>query len=351
MIPVPSPIPSRSKLDAVFEGGGVRGIGLVGAIAVVEETGYAFENVAGTSAGAIVAALVAAGYSAAELKTAIESIDFRRITDTNVLGKIPFVGALANILGQFGIYQGDYFLGLIRELLAAKGKRTFADVIMPAYAADTQYRYKVQVVASDITRGRMLVLPGDVRDYGLVPDALEIALAVRMSMSIPLFFRPVRLRSTRPGEGVSLIVDGGLLSDFPVELMDTQGTPDWPTFGFRLVESATPSVERYPVQGPISYLKAIMGTAMSAHDARYVATHNFVRSILIPTLGVSSTNFALDTVTRDALYQSGRAGATEFLAHWNFEEYKATFRSGSPEPRRRDLTNPTVPVVPPTPVV
>ena len=50
------------KIDAVFEGGGVKGIGLVGAVAVTEEKGYQFENLAGTSAGAIVAALIAAGY-------------------------------------------------------------------------------------------------------------------------------------------------------------------------------------------------------------------------------------------------------------------------------------------------
>ena len=56
------------KADAVFEGGGVKGIGLVGAVAVAEEKGYQWVNVVGTSAGAIVAALVAADYSAVEQK-------------------------------------------------------------------------------------------------------------------------------------------------------------------------------------------------------------------------------------------------------------------------------------------
>ena len=52
------------KADAVFEGGGVKGIGLVGAVAFAEEKGYRWVNLAGTSAGAIVAALLAAGYNA-----------------------------------------------------------------------------------------------------------------------------------------------------------------------------------------------------------------------------------------------------------------------------------------------
>jgi predicted acylesterase/phospholipase RssA len=51
-----------------FEGGGVKGIGLVGAVAVAEERGYQWVNVGGTSAGAIVAFLLAAGYSASEIK-------------------------------------------------------------------------------------------------------------------------------------------------------------------------------------------------------------------------------------------------------------------------------------------
>ena len=62
--------------DAVFEGGGVKGIGLVGAVAVAEERGYQWVNIAGTSAGAIVAALLAAGYSATEMKQIMEELDY-----------------------------------------------------------------------------------------------------------------------------------------------------------------------------------------------------------------------------------------------------------------------------------
>lgn len=61
----------KRRLDGVFEGGGVKGIALVGALEEIEQAGYHFVNVAGTSAGAIVATLVAAGYSAAELKPII----------------------------------------------------------------------------------------------------------------------------------------------------------------------------------------------------------------------------------------------------------------------------------------
>ena len=65
------------RADAVFEGGGVKGIGLVGAVAAAEERGYQWENVAGTSAGAIVAALLAAGYNSEELRNVMQELDYR----------------------------------------------------------------------------------------------------------------------------------------------------------------------------------------------------------------------------------------------------------------------------------
>jgi NTE family protein len=69
------------RCDAVFEGGGVKGIGLVGAIAATEEKRYQFVNVAGTSAGAIIAALIAAGYGAKELREIMRSLDYSKFKD------------------------------------------------------------------------------------------------------------------------------------------------------------------------------------------------------------------------------------------------------------------------------
>ena len=67
--------------DLVFEGGGVKGIALAGALATLEEREYRPQNIAGTSAGAITAALLAAGYSAAELREIIVSLDYRQFQD------------------------------------------------------------------------------------------------------------------------------------------------------------------------------------------------------------------------------------------------------------------------------
>jgi NTE family protein len=323
------------KFDAVFEGGGVKGIGLVGALAHLESQGYEPVNLAGTSAGAIVATLRAAGYLPDELKSQINGIDFRKMEDATVIGGIPFAGQAIDLFTRLGVYKGDYLLDLMRELLGRKGKKTFGDLVIAEYADQPQYRYGVRVVASDVTSGAMVVLPQDLKNYGRNPDDFEVAMAVRMSMSIPYFFRPARLKAATGGEHV--IVDGGVLSNFPVELFDTAGEPEWPTFGFRLGAQPTPAADRYQVRGPISLLRAMFGTMMEAHDDRYVETHKFVRSIMIDPVGISTIQFDLGPDEKEKLYQSGVTAARDFLSRWDFEAYKAQFRSGKEPPTRRDL--------------
>ena len=326
-----------NQLDGVFEGGGVRGIGLVGALKVIEEAGYEFVNLAGSSAGAIVATLVAAGYGASDVRTIIDGIDFKKMTDDSGLGRVPFVGKWIELLVHDGMYRGDYLLNLMRDLLAQKGKRKFGDLLMPEFDSEPRYRFKVRVVASDISRGRMAVLPDDIADYGMVPDELEIALAVRMSMSIPFFFRPVK-QSNRDGSK-SFVVDGGVLSNFPVQLFDSAGEPEWPTFGFRLVESLTPPIIEHKIKGPISLLRALFETMTEAHDARYIETHNFVRTITIDTHGIPATKFTLTPAEKALLYDSGQQGARDFLSQWDFSAYKLAFRGGAQAPSRRDMVH------------
>jgi NTE family protein len=317
----------------------VKGIALVGAASVVEEAGYAFQNLAGTSAGAIVATLLAAGYSAAELKPILMGLNFSQLEDASWLGRIPVIGQAYEIFAHLGLYQGDYFLNLMRGLLSAKGVHTFRDLIMPD-EPDPRYRYKVRVVASDISRGHMVVLPQDFRDYRHDPDLMEVALAVRMSMSIPYFFQPVTLKN--PLAQTCYIVDGGLLSNFPIELFDAPDPPAWPTFGFCQVRPLAPPDRDMPVinavNGPLTMLESMFWTATEAHDAHAMSIPSVsARTIRINNLGISSIDFGVTTAQKEALYESGRAAATEFLAHWSFPDYVAQFRSGQFETRRQPL--------------
>ncbi|MGH2535365.1 MAG: patatin-like phospholipase family protein [Thermomicrobiales bacterium] len=321
-------------VDLVFEGGGVKGIGLVGALSVLEERGYRPQNIAGASAGAIVATLRAAGYSTAELREIILALDFTRFADRDWEDRIPFIGAPLSILKDRGIYEGEAFLAFMEALLRAKGVHTFGDLLHHAYLTEPNplYHHKVQVIASDLTERRLLVLPRDAHRLGIEPNDLDVALAVRMSMSIPIFFEPVRFRNPKTGRE-HLIVDGGMLSNFPVWLFDAPGVPEWPTFGLKLVEpelTLTSLADRLPeepprwgIAGVIDYIKSLVRTMVEAHDRFYIEENNFQRTIPIATLGVRTTEFDLAAERALALFEEGRRASAAFLATWDFAAHKA----------------------------
>lgn len=337
-----------NKVDLVFEGGGVKGIGLAGALATLEERGYEPQNVAGTSAGAITAALLAAGYTADELREIIIALDYRQFQDEAWEDRVPVIDRSLSMLLDLGLYEGMRFLEWMRELLEAKGVTTFADLVHPDYSDDARFRSRLQVIASNATTRELLVLPRDAAKLGIEPDELDVALAIRMSMSIPVFFEPVRWENPRTGDEY-LIVDGGMLSNFPVWLFDCDDgePPEWPTFGLLLVEPQ-PEVpvgerlprERHATRGPravVDYVKSLAQTMMEAHDRRYVEQASYARTIPIPTLGVGTTEFDLPRERALALFESGRAAAAQFLETWDFDAYIAEFRSGKRHSRRDAL--------------
>lgn len=330
-------------VDLVLEGGGVKGIGLVGALSMLEERGWTPSAVAGTSAGAITAALLAAGYSAGELRDILVDLDFHAFTDRGPEDRLPLVGEALSVLTDRGVFEGAYLEGWIADLLAERGVRSFADLVEEAEAGDQRRRYRLRVIASDVTGRRLLALPQDAHHLGMEPDELTVARAVRMSMSIPLFFEPVKVAHGTTGVE-HLIVDGGLLSNFPVWLFDCQGRPPrWPTFGLLLVED-DPRVslaERLGLvdgtprrEGVVGYLKALAQTAMEAHDRLYVEQRDFVRTIPIPTLGVRTTEFDLSRDRALELYESGRRSAERFLDGWDSAAYVERYRQAAVEPRR-----------------
>jgi len=319
------------RADAVFEGGGVTGIALVGAVQAFEEAGFQWQNVAGTSAGSITAALLAVGYSAAELKEIMDTrVDFPDLMDATRIGGLWLVGPWLSLLISRGMYRGDYFLKRMRDLIAEKkGKQrvTFADLIMDKVPGDSQedyekkYRHKLQVVASDISRNEMLLLPRDIGKLGRRLDNLEVALAVRMSMSIPFFFKPVVMRESGKEHW---IVDGGMLRNFPIDLFDSPAgqKPPWPTFGFLLCEE--PREEH--IGGLISMARAMVNTMTTAHDREALERADKRRIVRIPVGNYNANNFKLDANDRAWLYNSGYQAARQFLdgpPPWDFDEYVA----------------------------
>src|SRR5205809_4609187 len=194
----------EKRVDLVLEGGGVKGIALVGAYSVLADHGFEVQNLAGTSAGAIVSSLIAAGYTAKELHDLLEETPFSSFMDKGWEDRIIGLGIPISILKDHGIYEGKFFLDWIKGKLGAKGLSKFGDLRNQG-EDDPRWKYRLQVVVSDVTTHTLLLLPRDAQAIGRDPDDLEVAEAVRMSMSMPVFFEPVTVQAN--GRDV-ILVDG-----------------------------------------------------------------------------------------------------------------------------------------------
>ncbi len=316
---------SQGQADLVLEGGGVKGIGLAGAVTALSEAGYGFPRVAGSSAGAVVACLVAAlqvaGEPVTRLADVVRSVDPRRFRDVGGLGRVPVVGRALALLVHDGLHEGRYLEDFLTGALGDLGVRTFADLRIPdddpaAEGLPPERRSRLVVTVSDLSRSRLARLPWDLPQYGA--DDLPVARAVRASAAIPLFFRPVRQPTPT---GPATWVDGALLSSFPVQLFDRTDTvdPRWPTFGVRLTtRPPTPPVTR-SVEGPLSIALATLDTLLTDQGSAYLEDPCTVeRTVFVPTDGVSVVDFDLDAATSERLYAAGITAGREFLAGWDF---------------------------------
>lgn len=322
-----------ANTDLVLEGGGMKGVALGGAVAELMRAGYEFPRVAGTSSGAVIAALVAAGIDEPALAGAMARLQYSRVPDRG-FPKVPLVSEGISLLFHGGAYEGDYVHEFIREELERLGVVTFADLRRTDAGADRNLepfqRYKLVVMATDVSRGRLLRLPWDYHLIGLDPDEQLVADAVRASSAIPLYFEPVVV--TEPGTGAeTILVDGGILSNFPIEIFDRTDArpPRWPTLGVRIVPGLPagdpelfPGVVLPPLP-PVKLLERVVATAIVGNDQTYLERPCVRRrTIAVDTSAVGIVEFDASAAQRDTLVANGHAAVAAFLAGWDWDRFK-----------------------------
>ena len=317
-------------------GGGVRGIGYAGAVKAFHEAGYEFRNVAGVSAGAIVASLVAAGFSGDELEEEMKKIDYKQFK-----GKGHF-GLLSNLFAfrkAYGIYNSDYFEKWLAELLARKNVVTFKDL---EYVERGKVQNRLTIAATDIFRRKLLVFPQDLADYGINPREFEVAKAVRMSMSIPLFYHPYKLADVNGTD--HWIVDGGLLCNYPLYLFDNgRQKLQRPVFGFKFcscaatakakdMEEADATSDTHKQEKLQEYILRIADLVLDSqnHQYPYIVEGDEARtvkiSVVVDKKVVSPINFGLSEKTCVALSENGYKAAKELLETWDFKKWLKKYR-------------------------
>jgi NTE family protein len=371
------------EADGVFRGGGVKGLGLAGALLGFAEHPTKpvkkWVNVAGASAGAIIACYLACGHDAADMADLLKNTKFGQFQDFPPGGK--FFGGGPNLIRRHGLAHGEAFRRWFSKELECK---TFKDV----KAADG-VNYRLKLIAADVTNRSLLVLPDDLRRYRhqgetapIDPDEFEIADAARMSMSIPYFFIPVDLvrdrvmvedagdtdglttgvpadrldvnaanvKTTAAGgraasvreltekeakQQRAVIVDGGTLSNFPVWLFDVDDPNrplKRPTFGFTLTggKGVGAGFNKVVALSPwaLRFGFDIFHTAQEAWDARFVSHSTRVRTVTVDAGTVGTTDFNLAPAQQDMLIQNGRDAANKFLERFDLSDYENTFHRG-----------------------
>ncbi|MEC3883079.1 hypothetical protein GLW00_13575 [Halobacillus litoralis] len=293
------------KVDGVFSGGGVKALAFIGALEELEEQGYTFKRMAGTSAGAILASLTAAGYTARELKERLNHLSFLSLVDVPLSDRLfPFMKWLL-LYYRMGLYKGNQLENVLEEWLGEKGVRTFAD--LPSGS--------LKVICSDLTLGRIVVIPDDLKKvYGIDPATFSVAKAVRMSSGLPYFFIPVKIHGKR---GRSIMVDGGVLSNFPLWIWEKpDGCRTRPIIGMKLSDEPDKLPEQ-KIKNAIQMFHALFKTMQQAHDARYISKALSKDIIFIPVSGVETTDFDMSKEEKETLMALGREHASKFLKRWS----------------------------------
>ncbi|MDP4912649.1 MAG: patatin-like phospholipase family protein [Pseudomonadales bacterium] len=332
--------------NLVFEGGGVKGIAYLGALDVLGSKGIleAIERIGGTSAGAINAVLLGLGFTLKETRDILWALDFNAFMDDSW----GIVHDTERLLHEFGWYKGDFFRAWIGKLIRSKtgnSESTFAD--LEALKASRGFK-SLYFMGTNLSTGY-----SEVFSAAHTPRAC-IADAVRISMSIPLFFA-----ARRSARG-DVYVDGGMLDNYPVKLFDRQkylATNNFTepgyyqqinsrfkhaerpisqyvynkeTLGFRLDSKAEIAVfrdhaepPRRPVNNFFDYTWALIHTVLEAQQGAHLHNDDWARTVYIDSLGVGTTDFDLADARKKALIQSGKDGVTEYFAWYDDASAKA----------------------------
>jgi predicted acylesterase/phospholipase RssA len=314
------PVPKTTFFSTclgVFQGGGCRGAALAGAYAEANRLGVHFTQVAGTSAGSIVAALIGAGASPERVLNAVQTLNFMDLLrpperqqsgDSRLfrfgLSALQLCGSgrfrdLGLILRWGGLYSSEALETWIDKQLTLALAEIVPDPPKPVRFRDLPV--PTYVVATDLQGSKAKVWS----TFDTPDDA--VAFAVRASCSIPFFFQPVH-------QGQNRFVDGGVLSNLPSFVFfadeDTERPMAARVLAFQLTSEST-LPERWST---LETARRVGNAVVDGATELQGRLQPDVSVIKIPTPGVRATDFdKMNPVTIDSLVEIGRRKTEEFI--------------------------------------
>ena len=389
-------------IDLVMEGGGMLGVALVGYTWALEQMGIRFFGVGGTSAGAINALLLAALDEPAKPKSPIlldvlankkfyDFVDGDK--DAKELIKLALEEKTAfkiikmvwqvlkvrkHVCTNYGLNKGDAFFNWLNQLLADSGIKTAYDLDLRLSTPPKGLRLRngteftdadrpsgrLVIVATDITTETRVEFPEMAKLYWADAQSISPALFARASMSVPLFFEPLRVDNIPKGEraeaywsdlagydkedptdvipDTAMFADGGVVSNFPIDAFhNVNSVPRKPTFGVKLeYDQRCKLHQQLPpfAKGNFSDLLPLAGAMINS--ARHTLDYEFVKKnpdyknlvTFIPCTYNDSDgklvsykwlDFNMPDAHKQALFVQGARKAIEFIKDFSgpFNDY------------------------------
>jgi len=288
--------------NLVFSGGGVKGIGFIGALIELEklEKLKNIKNLAGTSVGSIIAMLVALGFTPKEIKNLMfedKKIDFDKIVDYHYYLNIY------HFINNYGMAYGDYLYIVLGDIIKSKTGN-------PDYTFQNLYDdkgVKLVITATNLNRKNLIYM------YHLTYPLMPIRKAIRMSTSVPFLYMPVI-------HDDEYYVDGGTLNDYIIEAFDGDrpediqtrynGISNPQTLGFKIVQEES---ECEQINHLYDYAYSFIESFLAENERKYLLSKNIVRTVLINTPAYPLKKFDLSIEEKKQLITQGELGVREFF--------------------------------------
>lgn len=296
-------IPNKPTIEnLVFRGGGVKGIAYCGALRVLSEQGM-LDNVkryAGSSAGAITAALLAVGYTIEEMENTFRTLDMLQFKDS----KGSLIAKAERLYKKFALYEGNYFFTWMTGCIEKKTNPniTFKEL-------KETFGKELVIVGACISHMEVVYF-----NYKEFPD-MPIRDALRISMSIPIMFEPVRIQD-------HVYVDGGLADNFPLFVFDSEenttscrhANVNMKTLGMFLQENKTREAVTRDINKIKDFMECLLDTVKLRIATLAIKPGDSERTMYIQTHHIRATDFDISEDEKNLLYDEGQKAARLFVA-------------------------------------
>lgn len=192
----------KPRWGLVLMGGGARGLAHIGVLDILQKEGLSPDVIAGTSMGAIIGGLFAAGFSPMKLKEMTEDLSLDKWIDRP---NLPFLPKKPHSIIEFFLLDA-YRTRLQKRIIQGKEdqiEQHFREIVGEIRLEDLPVKFACNAV--DLISGKEIVF-----------EEGKLCKALRATMSLPVVFEPVRMNDM-------LLVDGGVLNNVPVEVAQRLG--------------------------------------------------------------------------------------------------------------------------------